>query len=491
MFPRLLLALALLCLGAKAHALVSAVTPLAFTPVQGTPFTGNIATFVDTGGFPLTAAVSIDWGDGSPASTTVTITASATTAHQFIITVASPNGHIYNTAGSKTFALTVTDPGDPGTTVPGSESITVNPVSTTDNTTMSGTTTVPSGTLVASFADYTIADLATQFTATINWGDGTAADAATVITGPSAVNPGPPQFTTFQVTNTNPHVYAALGVYPIVTTISDIAGGSATNTLTFTAAIDTTVSVTTSPNPSAFGTPVTFTAIVTAADGSALTGAVSFSIDGSSLSTSPTATVVTTSAVVGVTTVYTNTAAYAKNDLPSGAAHSIVATYRGDPTHNISPPSPAASQSVTASNASLLAVATMQNPVLYGQLATFVATVTSGDGSTPIGTVSFFDTDVLLSAVPVSASIPSKGTATFSTALLAPGTHVIRATYDGGTTLIPSSTYNNIDQVIVDLAAGGASGGSSSRCGHGFGVGLLSLGLFALMLRSSGRRRAR
>ena len=278
--PRLLLAAALLCLGAKAHALVSAVTPLAFTPVEGAPFTGNIATFIDDSGFGANAAVSLNWGDGTPATSVVTITASTSTTNQFIIAVVSPNGHTYTSAGTKTFSLTVTDPLFPATVVPGSELITVNPVSSTLNTTLSGTTTVPAGTVIAAFADYTTTDPASQFTASISWGDGSAADVATVITGPSPVNAGPPPFITFQVSNVNPHVYPALGVYTIITTISDSTGGSVINTLTFTAAIDTFVTLTTSPNPSSFGTPVTFLATIAAVDGSAVTGEVTFTIDG-------------------------------------------------------------------------------------------------------------------------------------------------------------------------------------------------------------------
>lgn len=166
--PRLLLAAALLCLGAKAHALVSAVTPLAFTPVEGAPFTGNIATFIDDSGFGANAAVSLNWGDGTPATSVVTITASTSTTNQFIIAVVSPNGHTYTSAGTKTFSLTVTDPLFPATVVPGSELITVNPVSSTLNTTLSGTTTVPAGTVIAAFADYTTTDPASQFTASIS-----------------------------------------------------------------------------------------------------------------------------------------------------------------------------------------------------------------------------------------------------------------------------------------------------------------------------------
>lgn len=279
-------------------------------------------------------------------------------------------------------------------------------------------------------------------------------------------------------------------MYTIITTISDSTGGSMINTLTFTAAIDTFVTLTTSPNPSSFGTPVTFLATIAAVDGSAVTGEVTFTIDGVLASPPLTATVVTSSADVCGVTVYTNTAAYGTDAL-TAATHTIVATYQGDPTHNPSPPSAAAMQTVTASSASLLTLATAQNPVLYGELATFTATVTSGNGSTPTGTVSFFDTDTLLSAVPVSAGSPSVGTAAYSTTLLTPGTHVIRATYDGGGVLSPAATYDSIDEVIVQLGAT-SSGGSSSRCGHGIGVGILSLGLFALlMLRSSARRRTR
>ena len=491
LIPRLLLALALLCLGTHAHAVVSSVTMLTVAPVKGVPWTGNIANFVDSGGtgFPTNSAVSINWGDGTPATSTVTITASGNTANLYIIAVATPNGHTYTSAGNFTLSLTVTDPTPGSPAVPGSEPITVTPVTATGPAVMYGTTTVPAGTVIAAFADFTTSDPASLFTASINWGDGSAADPATAIVGPTS-NAGPPAFIAFQVTNNNPHVYATLGVYSVVTTIFDSAGGSAQNILTFTAAINTSITLSTAPNPSSFGTPVTFTAIVTAADGSAVSGVVDFVVDGLAVRPPYSATVVTTSTVAGATTTYTNTAAFQKIDLSSGAAHSIVATYQGDTTHNQSPPSSTASQTVTPNTASLIVVATSQNPVLLTQIVTFTATVTSGNATTPTGTVSFFDTDTLLSAVPVSAgSLPSTGTAAFSSAVLTAGTHTIRATYDGGGALIPSATYNDIAQVVVDLSATGGGGGGSSRCGHGFHVGLLSLGLCAVALRRPFRRR--
>ena len=65
------------------------------------------------------------------------------------------------------------------------------------------------------------------------------------------------------------------------------------------------------------------------------------------------------------------------------------------------------------------------NPANVGQTITFTATVT-GDGGTPTGLVTFLEGDTVLGTGTLAG-----GVATFSTAALAAGTHIITARYEG------------------------------------------------------------
>ena len=82
---------------------------------------------------------------------------------------------------------------------------------------------------------------------------------------------------------------------------------------------------------------------------------------------------------------------------------------------------------------SATALSSSQNPSDYGQSATFTATVT-GAGPIPTGTVQFMDGAATL-GTPVS--LDGTGAATYSTANLSPGGHVIIATYSGDTNFAP------------------------------------------------------
>src|SRR5581483_1953226 len=80
-------------------------------------------------------------------------------------------------------------------------------------------------TTVATFSDTLTATPASDFTATIDWGDATTS--AGVVSGGSGA---------FQVSGT--HTYAATGNYPVMVTLSDDAPGTATATTTSTAVIN-------------------------------------------------------------------------------------------------------------------------------------------------------------------------------------------------------------------------------------------------------------
>jgi hypothetical protein len=113
-----------------------------------------------------------------------------------------------------------------------------------------------------------------------------------------------------------------IGAHTITATYSGDAtfnssAGSVAQTITSAAKLDTTTALTSTPNPSAFGQTVTFTATVTGQGGTP-SGTVTFSEGATALGTIPLSN--------GVATL-------TKNDL-TGGAHTITATYSGDATFN-------------------------------------------------------------------------------------------------------------------------------------------------------------
>ena len=506
-FTRFLLLLVIAMVGSRACALVANVTILPQAPIEAEPFTSQIATFFDDSGAATSATLTMSWGPTSGGGNTLS---GSSGNHGFLVTLTSTaNVYVVSVSGVAAFAnagpglisLMVTDTSGSSPTVasgtsgvlPSAPTFTVLPVQVIGTGVASGTVTVNPGTTIASFQDYIPSDPST-FTATINWGDGTAPDPDTpVSTVNAALSPA-----VFTVTNNLIHVYPNLGTFTISVTINDSSGGAVTAIVAYTASTSTTI-VLTSSSPlvggiptSTFGDLVTFSATITAADGSALTGEVNFFSDGSPMASpggaSGIATVTTETTVVNNVTYYTNVTAYGFNQLAFGT-HTITASYGGDATHLACITSaPQLTQTVNAAAVTILTVSSSQNPVLAGFSVTFTASVESGNGSTPDGVVTFFDTDTELAAVAVSGA-GSTVSASYTTSLLATGLHDIRATYTLDTNVIPlasSATYNNLEELVTDGTPPSSS--SSSGCGHGLGVSILSLALL-MALRSTGIRR--
>ena len=134
----------------------------------------------------------------------------------------------------------------------------------------SATQTVAATPLVATFIDFDTTKTAGSFTATINWGDGTATSAGAI-----TANGGG-----FNVTGT--HTYAAAGNFNVTTLIADSSGNFESVTSTATVSPSTTTAVSSSVNPSDFGESVTFTATVTSPAGTP-TGSVQFKDGGANL----------------------------------------------------------------------------------------------------------------------------------------------------------------------------------------------------------------
>ncbi|HVZ51555.1 MAG TPA: Ig-like domain repeat protein [Pseudolabrys sp.] len=155
--------------------------------------------------------------------------------------------------------------------------------------------------------------------------------------------------------------------------------------------------------------------------------------------------------------VYSN-ATFSTVALNAGS-HSMSAYYSGDGNHN-GGSSPALTQTVNQISSST-SLGSSQSTTVFGQSASFTATVTSSNG-TPTGAVSFYDGANLL-----GTSALSGGIAGFSTAALGVGTHTIVATYVGDNNYTGSFS-TNVTQTVNQGASSTAvvSSASLSSLGH-------------------------
>jgi hypothetical protein len=182
---------------------------------------------------------------------------------------------------------------------------------------------------------------------------------------------------------------------------SNYSGSFATLSQTTVKAVPT-IAVSSSPNPSALGQVVTFTAPV---GPSGATGTVTF-LDGTT--------------VLGSGILSAGVATFSTSSLSLGS-HSITANYAGDSNYN-GRASATLSQTVSKPPTTTILTSSL-NPSTFGQTVTFAATVSS---SAATGTVTFFDGSSTLGAGTLSG-----GKATFSTSSLSVDTHSIKATYNG------------------------------------------------------------
>jgi hypothetical protein len=212
---------AFLAMGARpAGATVITASPVDFSAVEQSPFSGTVATFTDSdpNATPDQFVAVIDWGDGTK-TTIGTISASG---GGFAVS----GQHTYPDEGSFAATVTVTEqePGDGFSQV--TDAVTVSEADVLSG--MPRTFAAPPGasftTTVATFSDALTTAVASDFLATIDWGDATTS-AGTVSGGGG----------TFQVSGT--HTYAAPGTYAVKVTLSDDPPGTATAMVTSTAQV--------------------------------------------------------------------------------------------------------------------------------------------------------------------------------------------------------------------------------------------------------------
>jgi sugar lactone lactonase YvrE len=194
----------------------------------------------------------------------------------------------------------------------------------------------------------------------------------------------------------------------------------------------TSVSLISSANPAAYGTPITLTSQVKTS-GTTVTGTIEF-MDG------------TTS--LGKVTIVSGGAAALTIPSMTRGSHSLTAVYSGDASNAASTSTPALIQVIK--QATTLGLASSLNPSVVTANVTFTATL-SGFLGTPVGTVTFTDGGANLTIVNLSAA----GTATYSTTSLVPGPHSILGTYSGdganmdGPSNVVTQTVNKADTTTL------------------------------------------
>ncbi len=184
-----------------------------------------------------------------------------------------------------------------------------------------------------------------------------------------------------------------------------------------TPATATKTSLSSSPNPSAYGQAVTFTAAVTS-----LLGPPS---DGETVSFAKGTT------VLGTGSLSNGLASFITSTLMVGTS-SIEAVYSGDANFSGSK-SQAAKQTISKATTTTT-VASSLNPSSIGQSVTFTVKVVPQLSGNPSGNVTFYDGVTILKSVHLS-----QGSALYTTKALAAGPHSITATYNGSASFSGSS----------------------------------------------------
>jgi hypothetical protein len=185
-----------------------------------------------------------------------------------------------------------------------------------------------------------------------------------------------------------------------------------------------------SPEPSITGQPFQLIATLAAPDHSALSGDVSFSIDG---------------IAAGSASLASNTATLPVSTILAAGVHTIRADWPGNSTYGTV--SLAADHQVVAGYPTSTSIVSSRNPAPFGASVVFTISVQSTSGIPP-GSITLTDGSTLLDSIRLA-----DGTATYSTSTLAPGTHTITATYVPDTGWAPSSGSLTEEIDRIDAAA--------------------------------------
>ncbi len=149
--------------------------------------------------------------------------------------------------------------------------------------------------------------------------------------------------------------------------------------------------------------------------------------------------------VLATATLNANGGATATVSSLGAGTYNIVATYNA--TVNYASSSSATVNETILGAQSVTALSASPNPAVVGQTVSLTATTKAAQGGTvPGGTIIFTEGQAQLGTATLSGS----GTASFSTASLAPGTHTLTATYSGSGNFDPSSA--SVTETVTAIA---------------------------------------
>ncbi|HEY2652569.1 MAG TPA: PKD domain-containing protein, partial [Solirubrobacteraceae bacterium] len=153
------------------------VTAAPVAATEGAQFSGTVATVTgDSDSPPSDYTAQIDWGDGTTSQGTVDASGNVS------------GSHTYSDEGSYTVTTTVTDADDTSNTGSATSAATVAdaPLTAGQLTVSGGTENGQAASLSFAFSDASTAAPVSDFSATINWGDGSITTGATVSGGAGA-----------------------------------------------------------------------------------------------------------------------------------------------------------------------------------------------------------------------------------------------------------------------------------------------------------------
>jgi hypothetical protein len=185
-------------------------TGTAVSATEGKAFAGQVATFsdVDSNATAADYSATISWGDGSSSTGTV-----AGGAGSFTVS----GTHSYSEEGSFPVAVTITDSDNASNSASTNSTAAVADAALVASPACLATSPGSYNGPTATFADAASpAGTLSDFSASINWGDG--ATSAGVVSGPGG---GP-----YSVSGS--HTYATTGSFTITTTVTDVGGAVAT-----------------------------------------------------------------------------------------------------------------------------------------------------------------------------------------------------------------------------------------------------------------------
>jgi hypothetical protein len=402
-------------------------TLTAISATEGHTFTGTVATFTDTGSPDAASAftATIDWGDSS--TTTGTVTGSG---GNFSVT----GTHVYADEGTFTGSVQVAETGITG----GTASSTLN-ATVAEGDTLAGTGKTLTATeghsfsgAVATFTNTNTTAPATDFTASIDWGDGTTTTGT--VTGSAG---------SFTVNGT--HTFAEDGSLSVKVTLTDDNPGTATALATSTADIAendltaTAATIAATEGHSFSGTVATFTDTGSPEAASAFTASIDWG-DGTS----------STGTVSGSAGSFTVKGTHTYTDEGSFTAR-VQITETGVTSGTASASSTAQVSEADVLSATATAVTATQGQAFHGLVATFSSTNTSntasdfsaminwGDGSTTTGTVSG-----------ANGSFTVSGEHTYASTGTFPVSVTIKDDGAGTATVMASSTATTTGQAWLD-----------------------------------------